>query len=667
MKTKLLLILFGLISLAKGQTAGFVNTRNTQSPIFATDQYVHLSPLDTYTASYLVSRLKDSIRWEQYSKLILFGALAPTNTIVPTSTTGIVLSNGTGTLGVTTLMQLASALGTGTTAIQNVYSAGTGLLKSGSEPNATFAINTSSVMLVKSMTDSLTALKVLLYGILNSKANSSTTLSLNGTTYSVGIGGSWSTPQLTLTGINATSISGSFPNYTISSTSQTLQPPPNLSLSGNTLSAGANSVVITSQTIQPVLLTISGNSISAGSNTIVTTETDPIWNTDKSNYYDKSSSDGRYLQTEVDGSTTNELQNLIYNSGVLSLSGVAGAISVPIPTLAINGNTLSTIGNSVVLPAQVNQSISLLGTQLSITGGNTITIPSQSLQVIPPTTLVLTSNSISTVGGNTITLPQTNIIGVGSSTVSGTFPNYTVTSSQSLQAIPNITLGTTGYSLYAVNGTTLGLPNPTISIGYSPYNGATNPNGYISGYTETDPLFDTKFTAKSTTSLTEGSNLYFTNTRARTSISLTTTGTNTLATYNSTTGILNIPQYIPISITSNTVSRSLMTTTVNSSFSISATQGFDVNYTIYTQAASALTGTNSAYIYLERSSDNSTWVTMDITGVAVSGVLSVNAQIGSVRCYLPPNYFGRLRAVAVGSNSGTAVFTYQVGTETLHQ
>lgn len=48
----------------------------------------------------------------------------------------------------------------------------------------------------------------------------------------------------------------------------------------------------------------------------------------------------------------------------------------------------------------------------------------------------------------------------------------------------------------------------------------------------------------STDSVTEGAtNLYFTNARARLAISLTTTGTSGAATYNSSTGVLNIPQY----------------------------------------------------------------------------------------------------------------------------
>jgi hypothetical protein len=46
-----------------------------------------------------------------------------------------------------------------------------------------------------------------------------------------------------------------------------------------------------------------------------------------------------------------------------------------------------------------------------------------------------------------------------------------------------------------------------------------------------------------TAQVTESGNLYFTDSRARLAISLTTTGTSGAATYNNTTGVLNIPQY----------------------------------------------------------------------------------------------------------------------------
>jgi hypothetical protein len=56
----------------------------------------------------------------------------------------------------------------------------------------------------------------------------------------------------------------------------------------------------------------------------------------------------------------------------------------------------------------------------------------------------------------------------------------------------------------------------------------------------TTARFNSSFSTKTTTDLSEGTNQYFTNVRARSSISLTTTGTGA-ATYNSSTGVLNVP------------------------------------------------------------------------------------------------------------------------------
>jgi hypothetical protein len=66
-------------------------------------------------------------------------------------------------------------------------------------------------------------------------------------------------------------------------------------------------------------------------------------------------------------------------------------------------------------------------------------------------------------------------------------------------------------------------------------------NGDILKYVSSTGLW-TK-TAGTTTNITEGTNLYFTNARARSAVSLTTTGTSGAASYNSSTGVLNIPQY----------------------------------------------------------------------------------------------------------------------------
>lgn len=54
---------------------------------------------------------------------------------------------------------------------------------------------------------------------------------------------------------------------------------------------------------------------------------------------------------------------------------------------------------------------------------------------------------------------------------------------------------------------------------------------------------DKSWQTLNTTVVPEGTNLYYTDARSRSSISLTTTGTSGAATYSSSTGVLNIPQY----------------------------------------------------------------------------------------------------------------------------
>ena len=97
------------------------------------------------------------------------------------------------------------------------------------------------------------------------------------------------------------------------------------------------------------------------------------------------------------------------------------------------------------------------------------------------------------------------------------------------------------------------------------------PNTAISGATKTKITYNaqglvTNGTDATTSDILEGSNQYFTNSRARAAITLTTSGTSGAATYNSSTGVLNIPQYsggsggsvytfsTPLSLSGSTVS-----------------------------------------------------------------------------------------------------------------
>ena len=112
-------------------------------------------------------------------------------------------------------------------------------------------------------------------------------------------------------------------------------------------------------------------------------------------------------------------------------------------------------------------------------------------------------------------------------------------------------------------------------------------------------------------------NLYFTNARARAAITLTTTGTSGSATYNSSTGVLNIPSYIGgvVSIFGRTgtvvaVSGDYTTTLV--------TEGTNLYYTdARARAAISVTGSGSY---------NSSTGVITVTG----GVTSVNTLTGAV-------------------------------------
>ena len=65
---------------------------------------------------------------------------------------------------------------------------------------------------------------------------------------------------------------------------------------------------------------------------------------------------------------------------------------------------------------------------------------------------------------------------------------------------------------------------------YYPLTG--NPSGFLTSYNETDPLFDTKFSGKTTTNLSEGTNLYFTQARVSSNTDVTA---NTAARHNAVT------------------------------------------------------------------------------------------------------------------------------------
>lgn len=109
------------------------------------------------------------------------------------------------------------------------------------------------------------------------------------------------------------------------------------------------------------------------------------------------------------------------------------------------------------------------------------------------------------------------------------------------------------------------------------------------------------------------------------------------------------------------------TRSFNSSFQVSSTKDTNVRYTVEISSSISLSGTNAGTVFLETSSDNSTWVEEGRIVNSQSGGLVVGLSLGQnisgqLSAYVPANYWVRLRSSAT---SGTPTFTYRVGRETL--
>lgn len=160
-----------------------------------------------------------------------------------------------------------------------------------------------------------------------------------------------------------------------------------------------------------------------------------------------------------------------------------------------------------------------------------------------------------------------------------------------------------------------------------------------------------------TTDIPEGTNLYFTQLRARQSISLTTTGTSGAATYNDATGILNVPQYQggvtsfntrtgAITLTSLDVTNALVytpvtnarTLTINgTTYDLTADRTWSIDSMIYPAAGIALsTGTAWGTSITDNSADWNTAYSSRISSLTTTG--SSGAATLSSNVLNIPNY-----------------------------
>jgi len=152
---------------------------------------------------------------------------------------------------------------------------------------------------------------------------------------------------------------------------------------------------------------------------------------------------------------------------------------------------------------------------------------------------------------------------------------------------------------------------------------------------------------------------------ARSAISLTTTGTSGAATYNASTGVLNVPTYA-----APARSQASATRTLNSAFQISATRDAFVSYSVQTTVTASIGGGQDGDVFLDIASDSG--FTANVQSLAVAPcsqtyTLAIALQ-GVQKCaanlagYVPAGYYARLRTV---SNTGSPAYQFRLAQEVL--
>jgi hypothetical protein len=205
----------------------------------------------------------------------------------------------------------------------------------------------------------------------------------------------------------------------------------------------------------------------------------------------------------------------------------------------------------------------------------------------------------------------------------------------------------------------------------------------------TQARFDTAFAAKTTTNLTEGTNLYFTNTRARAAISETVTGLD----YNNTTGVLStttgygIPTTasqtnwdtaytnritsasLPLSIAANAISISQANTTTNGYLSSTDWNTFNNkqaagNYITALTGEATASGPGSASVTLTNSAVIGKVLTgLNVTGGTVVATDSILAAFGKVQNQINGLIGGSIYQGVWDASTNTPTLTSSVGTK----
>jgi hypothetical protein len=225
-----------------------------------------------------------------------------------------------------------------------------------------------------------------------------------------------------------------------------------------------------------------------------------------------------------------------------------------------------------------------------------------------------------------------------------------VTFTSSLTTTSNVTFSNSGFTLVLQPPTlsvnrTVTLPNGTGTLALT--SDISYPVTSVFGRTGAIVATSGDYT---TAQVTESGNLYFTDSRARLAISLTTTGTSGAATYNNTTGVLNIPQYADQFV--GTVTSVAALTIGTSGTDLSSTVATSTTTPVITLNVPTASATNrGALSSTDWTTFNNKQATLSLTTTGTSGVATLVANTLNV-----PNY-GSGAVTGSGSTNTISKFT----------
>lgn len=236
-----------------------------------------------------------------------------------------------------------------------------------------------------------------------------------------------------------------------------------------------------------------------------------------------------------------------------------------------------------------------------------------------------------------------------------------------LSGAPSIPAAQINSDWAAASGVGEVLNKPSTLAGYGitdAYPLTGNPSNFLTGITSgqvTGALGFTPYSASNPSSFISQSG-------ARTAVSLTTTGTSGAATYNSSTGVLNVPNYTPPAVPAR--SQSAATRTLNAAFQVSTTRDALVNYSVQCTITASIASGQSCDVVLEIATDAAFTAGVQTVGIIGTGqtytlavaIQGVQPQTAQVTGYVPAGYYARLRTVNV---SGAPVYAYRAGQEIL--